>query len=309
VDATRTDDMQASLIAMTLHIITFFNTYLISKEIKQMEKAKAISPIGQAPMPIDEAIKIIGTKLPDSMPVLSREYGAQVWAFIENDELTKKNKKNLAKAYQSMAAHVCAGQIETVGRFDPTVDFSILSDVQVFPGTEKGVETCRACKGLGGLIKFNKKPKEVQCLKCKTLSFTMDGKAIIIDDKIITVDGVDMSSHRDYKWLFGHRIEECKTCGATGRYIKDDGNGLIINVVCTTCEGKRYTDEFPGTQVITRCKTCHGKQRLKIPMLIGSVKSITPCNVCGGMGFIKPPVGPDNPALPKDIASAITASL
>jgi len=273
-----------------------------------MEKAKIISKprIEQEPIPIDEAVAIIGSKLPDTVAIVSKEYSAKVWAHIENGEFNKKNKKQLAKAYQSMVSAVCANQITEVGRFEPVVDFSMLDDVHVFDGTRKGVETCTACHGLGGLIKFYKKPKEVQCLKCKTVSFSMDGKVIHIDDKILLVDGVDRSDDPNYKWLFGRVIEPCNSCGATGRYRDTSkAEGLVINVKCRTCKGRHYTTDLQGTQVITKCKTCRGKQRVKIPMLIGKVKSITPCNICSGMGFVKPKAGPDNPVISADLAKKI----
>lgn len=273
-----------------------------------MSEAKIISKaiIGQEPMPIAEALTIIGGKMPTTVANASKEYGAQIWAKIENDEFTKKNKKVLAKAYQSMVAHVCANQITELGRFDPTIDFSILKDVQVFPNTTLGVDACNACHGLGGLIKFQKKPKEVQCLKCKTVSFTMDGKAIHIDDKILLVDGVDKSNDRNFKWLFGRVIETCNSCNATGRYRDTSkAEGLVINVKCRTCKGRHYTTDLEGTQVITKCKTCHGKQRLKIPMLVGAVKTITPCKSCSGLGFVKPKAGPDNPVISADLATQI----
>ncbi len=276
-----------------------------------METANPISktPIGQEPMPLEEAIKIIGAKLPSTMPSMTKEYTMQIEEYIKNGNYNKENKKTLAEAYQSMASQVCANQITEVGHFDPSVDFTILDDVQVFPGIEKGVEVCKSCHGLGGMIKFNKKPKTVQCLKCKTVKFTHKGQSFIIDDKTLTVDGVDKSNDRRYNWLFGHVVEVCARCNGTGRYKDTRVKNLVINVNCTTCKGERYQEDLEGSQVISKCKTCHGKQKLKIAVLVGSIKSITPCKTCSGTGFVKPQQTLDNPVLDKKLGKNLGVAL
>jgi len=267
----------------------------------------------QPPMPLEEAARIIVSDdghVPNTMAILSSVYSNQLMQCIEAGEFNKRNKKTIARAYQTLAANVCAIQIDELGRFEPAIDFSELQGVHVFDGAENGVEKCRACNGLGGLIMFDKKPKTVQCLKCKTVSLTLDGKHIVIDDKTLTVDGVDKSNDRRYKWLFGRKVEKCARCDGSSRYRDESkGKNLIINVKCTTCNGQRYQEDIEGSQVIAKCKTCHGKQKLKIAVLTGSVKSITPCKTCDGLGFVKPPPGLANPVLSRDLGSAISSTL
>ena len=54
------------------------------------ESAKPISSIETIEMPLDEAIKLIGAQLPETLPELTREYGGQIWASIENTEYAQK---------------------------------------------------------------------------------------------------------------------------------------------------------------------------------------------------------------------------
>ena len=275
-----------------------FQSIKLQKEII-MKTANLISktPIEQTPMPFEEIYEIFRKELPpDTTTIMSKEYGIKIRSYIEDGKYNL-NKRALARAYRSLASYACANQIAETGHFDPSVNFDVLDDVQVFPGLEKGVEVCNSCHGLGGLIKFKKKPEMVQCLKCKTVEFTRKGKVFKIDDKILTIDGVKTAG---YSWLFGNVVETCARCKGTGRY-KDKTEGLSINVKCTACEGEGYR--------IVKCRTCRGKQKLKIQVLVGNVQSITPCKICHGLGFVKPSHALDNPVLDKKLGKDLATVL
>lgn len=276
------------------------------------QSANPISSVETIEMPLEDAIKIIGAQVPDTMEALSREYGGQVWASIENKEYTKERSIELGHAYLTMTAEVLAKQIEKDGRFDlSTVDFSILDDVQIYDRTDTGVEICEACHGAGGLIMFKKKPTEVECLKCKEQDFYFFDKKqqkevhIVISGNVLKVDDVVQEEKSRFSWMLGRRVEDCLSCGGTGRFRTEPMKDLIINVQCKTCRETKYHKDSEKTQVLAKCKTCKGKRRVKIPTLVGVVKSKTPCKVCGSLGFVRPRPALDNPVITKDLAATI----
>ncbi len=261
---------------------------------------------------LDDAQKMVGAREATDLILLSKEYSYKIWAAIENQEYTPDYKKMLAAAYRRIAESICELQIENDGEFKPIVDFSGLDDVQVFTNfkhPEKkilGVSSCSACSGLGERIKFNKKPVQVQCLKCKSVSYILDGENIIVNEDIVLVNGEDKTEDPKYNKLLGRVIEDCLSCEGTGRYIVEDKEyGGRNNLECKTCRGMKYHEDSKKTQVLTKCKTCKGKRLVKIPVLAPSVKSTTPCRPCSGMGFVPPKPGPVNPVLTKDLASKI----
>jgi len=267
-----------------------------------MESATIIET---APMEIEQAKRLVGVQNPGDLEHLSREYAHKIWAMVENEEWNAQSMFAISLAYRRISQSICEKQIVEVGRFTPAADFSVLSDVEVFPG-RLGVETCSACNGLGERMKFVKKPAEVQCLKCKTVSYILDGQMISIDEDTIVVNDEDKSDDPKYKWLLGRVVEDCLSCKGTGYYSNDfNMKDLRVKVKCKTCRGRKYTPDVEKTQVLTKCKTCKGKRTLKIPKLTGTVKSTTTCKICKGLGFVRPKPAPDNPVLSPDIANAI----
>ncbi len=260
---------------------------------------------------LDDAQKLVGAREATDLILLSKEYSYKIWAAVENQEYTSDYKKALAAAYRRIAESICELQIANDGGFKPIVDFSGLDDVQVFTNPKNpetkilGVSPCSACSGLGELIKFNKKPKEVECLKCKTVSYILDNENIVVNQDIVLVNGEDKTKDPKYKRLLGMRIEDCESCDGTGRYITEPEPDLRINVQCKTCRGMKYHKESKKTQILIKCKTCRGNRLVTIPVLAPSVQSTTLCRPCSGMGFVPPKPGPNNPVLTKDLASKI----
>jgi len=255
-----------------------------------------------------EAQKLLGENIID-MPTLSQGYSYLIEEAIKKKTFNPDFKKEISAAYRKLAEGICEYQIEKDGEFKPIVDFSLLDGVVVFPTSHQstGVTPCDACSGLGERIKFHKKPIKVECLKCKSVSYELDGEKITIDGPKVLVDGVDKTTEPKYKRLLGKVVEDCISCNGTGRYITEPEPDLRINVECKTCHGAKYHPDSEKTQILTKCKTCKGKRIVKIPVLSPKVKSTTLCRVCSGMGFTKPKAGPDNPVLTRDLAATIKA--
>jgi hypothetical protein len=105
--------------------------------------------------------------------------------------------------------------------------------------------SCVACKGFGEILKFDKKPVEVNCHICA-------GKSTV---KV-----------------------KCNKCDGSGRYIVKFKEGGGFNLKCKFCHGT-------GKVKVT-CRNCRGKGKIKKIVLAHTIKSTTPCEVCGGLGFI-----------------------
>ena len=259
---------------------------------------------------LKEAQEILG-ELPIDMITLSQGYSCLIEEAIKEKQFNNIDfRNNISAAYRKLAEGICEFQIEKYGEFKPMVDFSSLNGVVVFPNHNSnksitGVSMCKSCSGLGERIKFHKKPIKVQCLKCKSQEYVLYGEEIIVDDKIILVNGENKTAEPKYKRLIGRVVEDCLSCNGTGRYITDLEPDLRINVICKTCHGIKYHPDSEKTQILIKCKTCRGKGLVKILVLSPSVNTTTLCRVCSGMGFIRPKAGPDNPVLTRDLAATI----
>lgn len=263
----------------------------------------------------EKSVRIIGIKeLPKTLPELSTIYAKKIIEVMETN-YTPNKQEELANAYFDLATRLMAMQVDTSGGFDPKADFSSLDEVIVFPGCGPGVEVCTACKGVGGLIKFERAPKDVECLKCRHHKvYPEKGKVLNIEitGDNIYVDGVKEEEPMKSKYykLIGTRLEECKSCKGTGRYKKYPKKDLIINVECRNCNGKKINPENEKTQVRAKCRTCLGTRKVSIQGIIGKIKNTTKCKTCNGNAFVKPKWHPklDNPVLKPKIAKKITVS-
>jgi len=276
-----------------------------------MKGAIVMETIQRGLMTLKEAKDLLSIGVtPIDMATLSQGYSYLIEEAIKDKKFTFEYKKTLAAAYRKLAEGVCEFQIEKDGEFKTRVDFSSLNGIVVFPNqTITGVNICKACSGIGERIKFHKKPIKVQCLKCKSQAYILNGEEIIVDDELILVNGENKTVEPKYNRLIGRVVEDCLSCGGTGRYITDLEPDLRINVICKTCNRIIYHPDSEKTQVLIKCKTCKGKRTVKIPVLSPEVNTTTLCRVCSGMGFVRPKPGPDNPVLTKDLGSIIKSSV
>ena len=263
--------------------------------------------IKTANLTIEDAKKIL-SDLPINMTALSQGYSYLIEEAIATKKFDQTYQTTISAVYRKLAEKVCEFEIENYGEFKAMVDFSFLDNTLVFSDSKHvttGVSVCEACSGLGEKIKFHKKPIKVQCLKCKSVSYVLNGEEIVIDGENILVNGENKSDVPKYKRLLGWVVKDCPNCDGTGRYITELEPDLKLNLKCIACEGNKYNPENEKTQVIVKCETCRGKRTVKIPVLAPSVNSTTLCRVCSGMGFIHPKRRPDNPVLTRSLASKI----
>lgn len=168
-------------------------------------------------------------------------------------------------------------QVDKDGKFSLLIEFPKLT----------GKEVCDSCKGTGERYKFAKKPIMVDCLKCKDVIISIDGKELIINANVITLAGVDVSGEAKYQRFLGRVVEDCISCSGTGRYVmKDPEFGGSNNLECKTCKGHNIDGRSKTSQVLTKCKTCKGKRKVKIPVIAPELKSTTICKKCEGKGFV-----------------------
>lgn len=261
------------------------------------------------PMALEDAQKVLGSGSVLESEHLVKCYQMAIWADKENDTLTQERQKLLAEAWRVGNRHEVIQQVANNGKFVLDLHFNEL----------EGIETCDACRGAGERFKFAKKPIWVGCLKCKDVLINLNGKDLIIElDKIIH-DSNDVSDDPKYKKYLGKVVETCISCKGTGRYITEDKEfGGKNDLECKTCHGNNIDGismhpvlEQPMTQIITKCKTCKGKRRIKIPVIsagtLTEIKSTTICRKCGGAGFVtqRPRTQPMNPVISPDIAAGI----
>ena len=250
------------------------------------------------PMSLEKACATLGTGSQTDIDHFLKCYQLALWAAIENDELTDALESEYAAAWRVGNQHDVIRQIKENGKFVLDINFNDLEDV----------ETCDACRGAGERFKFAKKPVQVGCLKCKDTLIHLNDKDLVIAGDLITYDGKDVSDNPNYQRYLGKVVEDCISCGGTGRYIVEDKEfGGKNNLLCKTCRGINIDGLSKTTQVITKCKTCKGKRRIKIPVISPEIKSTTPCRKCKGTGYTvpKPEAQPMNPVISKDLGSAI----
>jgi len=201
-----------------------------------------------------------------------------------------------AAAWRVGNQHHVVKEISTNGKFVPNIRFEKAKGLNL--------QTCDACKGAGERFKFQKKPIQVGCLKCKDVLIHLNGKDLIIEGDIITYDGKNVSDDPKYKRFLGKVVENCISCGGSGRYITEDKEyGGSNNLLCKTCHGINIDGLSKTTQIIKKCKTCRGKRKIKIPVISPEIKSTTICHKCSGRGFIVH--NPMNPVISQDIADGI----
>jgi DnaJ-class molecular chaperone len=251
-------------------------------------------------MTIEEAIQVLGTGgfVTYDINHFLKCYQTKLWAAVENDELTDAVEAKLSAGWRTFNQADVINQIKENGKFVLDITFNDLD----------GVETCDACRGAGERFKFAKKPVQVGCLKCKDTLIHLNDKDLIIEGDIITYAGKDVSDNPNYQRYLGKVVEECTSCGGSGRYVVVDKEfGGKNDLECKTCHGINIDGRSEITQVLTKCKTCKGKRWIKIPVISPEIKSTTPCRKCRGTGytFPKPEKLPMNPVISKDIASGI----
>ena len=250
------------------------------------------------PMTLEDAQKVLGSGNILEPEHLVKCYQTKMWADKENGELTHERQKTLSESWRTTHQKEVINQVAKNGKFVLDIHFNDL----------EGIETCDACKGAGERFKFAKKPIQVGCLKCKDTLINLNGKDLIIELDKITYDGNDVSDDPRYKKYLGKVVEDCISCGGTGRYIvKDEEYGGSNNLECKTCHAQNIDGLSETTQVIIKCKTCKGKRRIKIPVISAEIKSTTICRKCGGAGFValRPQKQPMNPVISADIAAGI----
>ena len=249
-------------------------------------------------MTLEDAHKVIlGAGKDQSYSNFIKEYQLCFDVARDNGELTTEVESKFSSAWRIKNEHEMSNQVLNTGKFVMDVKFDL-----------KGFETCDACQGAGERFKFSRKPVEVGCLKCKDVLINLNGKDLIIElDKII-FDGKDVSEDPNYQKYLGRVVEDCISCGGTGRYIVEDKEfGGSNNLQCKTCRGNNIDGKSKTTQIITKCKTCKGKRRIKIPVISHEIKSTTICRKCSGKGFVdqRPERELMNPVISKDIAAGI----
>lgn len=254
---------------------------------------------------LDLASKTLGAGSNIDIAHISKCYQLAIWAAIENKELTPKLENELAGSWRFFNQIDVSQQITDNGKFELKIAFHDL----------EGAVTCDACKGAGERFKFAKKPVEVGCLKCKDSIIRLNGKDLIIEFDKIIYDGKDVSDEPKYKRYLGRVVENCESCNGSGRYIFEDPEfGGKNDLECKTCHGINIDGismhpvlEQLTTQIITKCKTCKGKRRIKIPVISPTIKSTTICRKCSGKGYVapKPERQPMNPVMTNALASRI----
>jgi len=113
----------------------------------------------------------------------------------------------------------------------------------VIPPGLYGDDTCDPCHGLGHKMFFDRTLSVRTCLKCD----------------------------------HGKKTIPCTKC-TNGRYIRETGGNLKLNVLCKFCQGTKRRE--------VKCKTCRGTGELRKMVITPKIKSITPCKHCRGLGFI-----------------------
>lgn len=234
-------------------------------------------------------------------------YQLELWAAEQNRELSEVGEQ-LFSAWRTVGQHLTIKQLTESGKFDLSwIEFTEL----------EGVKKCDGCGGTGERYKFHRKPVAVECLKCKTVTIKLK-EVIAISGTTITLDGQDVSNIARYKYYLGRVVEDCTSCGGSGRYItKDEEFGGNNNVLCKTCKGKIIETDAIKTQILIKCKTCKGKRTIKIPVIAPPIKSTTTCKKCYGKGFVskkQKPVKPKelkmlNPVLNKNLGDIIKKQL
>ena len=261
---------------------------------------------------LEEAEKYLGTGHDPTVENIFKCFGVKHWAATENDELTKDHEFILDESRRVLCRTKAVNQIADPEkrRFDIQGDFSDIQLKIIKPNGDvetRDVECCDACRGTGEIYKFAKKPIEVQCLKCKNVTIVAEGETIVVFENTIHVDGVNKSDESKYQHYLGKVVENCLSCKATGRYIREMEDDLRINVQCKTCHGKNIDGKSKDTQILHKCKTCKGKRSLKIPVLAPLLKSTTTCKRCHGKGYVpvNPLNMPANPVLTQELAKVI----
>ena len=277
-------------------------------KIKQ-ESAKVVSQEGISP---EEAEKFLGTGHEPNAEKIYSCYFVDLDVALENKEL---NIDYLYKAVVSKKVLLrleMLRQIEKEQHFNSECTFKspkvLKKDKETGEMKLVEAEVCPACKGTGEQYKFAKKPIEVQCLKCRDVTMVVNGQEIVIHENQITVDGEDQSDNPRYQRFLRRVVEDCKSCGGTGRYVRKDlAKDLVINALCKTCKGYNIDGKSKTTQVMHKCFTCKGTGKLKIPVLAPYLKSTTVCGRCGGDGFveIKPERQPMNPVVSEETADKL----
>jgi len=195
------------------------------------------------PMNLEDAQKVLGAGDNLESEHLVKCYQMAIWADKENDELTHEREKLLAAAWRVGNQHDVIQQIANNGKFVLDINFNDL----------EGIETCDACKGAGERFKFAKKPVQVGCLKCKDVLIHLNGKDLIIELDVITYDGKDVSDDSRYQRYLGKVVEDCISCGGTGRYItKDEEYGGSNNLQCKTC----HAQNIDGLSALINVAAC-----------------------------------------------------
>jgi len=260
--------------------------------------------------------------IPMDMVSLSYGYSLLIEDAIKQNKFNREYKNNISSAYRKLAEGICETEISKNGKFEVSVDFSLLDGVVVFPQAKQkitGVTTCTACSGLGEWIKFQRKPVKVACLKCQTASYVLNDEKIVVDGNKITVDGIDKTNDPKYNRLLGRVVEDCISCNGTGRYITEsyihngeeiviDGHNILVNGQAKTSDPKYQkllkhgVEDYikrdkkgkfivkPKTDhllINVECKTCRGK---KFHPESKKTQILIKCKTCSGKRVTKIPV-------------------
>ncbi len=249
-------------------------------------------------MILPEAQRILGSGETLDSKHLVKCYQTALWVANENEELTALKETELAVAWRIANQQNVIQQINEDGKFVLDIQFNDL----------EGARTCEACKGAGERFKFVKKPIQVGCLKCKDVLINLNGKDLIIELDTITYAGKDVSTDPKYKRFLGKIVEECPSCGGSGKYLgMGDGTDKKKEVPCKSCRGRNVDGRSQVTQTISKCKTCRGKRLVKIPVISSIIKSTTICRKCSGKGYEypAPESTPMNPVFTNALADKI----
>ena len=252
------------------------------------------------PLQLEEAGVILGTGKDLSGKNFFNCFKANMEVAQDNKEFDKAPIHHWAAAWRVGNQYDVIEQIKEVKKFVLDIHFETVQGLNLV--------TCDACKGAGERFKFQKKPIQVGCLKCKDVLISYNGNPLVINGDLITLSDKDVSDNPNFKRFLGRVVEDCISCKGTGRYITEDKEfGGKNDLECKTCHGKNIDGLSDRTQIITKCKTCRGKRTLKIPVISPEIKSTTICRKCTGNGFIipRPEIQPMNPVISVDIASGI----
>lgn len=87
----------------------------------------------------------------------------------------------------------------------------------------------------------------------------------------------------------GYRWETCPTCSGSKQIQQDCSYCRGVGVVgCSRCAGKGLITKRNIFNIVEyfECDRCSGKGRLDCPTCNGSLKEVSDCKTCGGIGYV-----------------------